>query len=138
MASGPGTRLEKMPYSNKSVSRVLVPKLGQKGVFRMIRLEEEKQKSLFSSPKQGGDLVRPYRVGVSDVNLLSEVLDTIDHGETSTQGSTSDAFNRWMISFQDQEHVFTSPILVCELKYNELIQVKVPCCIIKIIPFFGE
>jgi hypothetical protein len=107
--------------SNKSPKfRVSIPKEES----RMIRLVEEKYKSVLPSPKQVQDSLRQYGVGISDVELLGEVLDTIDHGENSTQGSTRDVFDRWILSFHDQEHVFSSPILVCELKYSELLQVQ--------------
>ena len=78
---------------------------------------------MFPSSMQGVDWLRQYRVGISDIKLLSEVLDTVDREENGSQGSTRGAFDRWILSFQDQEHKFTSPILACELQYNELLQV---------------
>ncbi len=98
--------------------------LAPKGESKMIRLEKEKRISEFSLAKPGVDWLRQYRVGTSDVQLLSEVFDTIEHGENSTHGPSREAFDRWILSFQDQSHRFTSPILVCELQYNELLQVK--------------
>ena len=92
--------------------------------FRMLKLEEEVlSRSIPSELSQDGS---PVQLTIDEVSLLNEVLDTVEKGENRVSGiNEATVFDRWLLSFQDQDHQFASPILVCEMKYNELLQVLI-------------
>ena len=85
---------------------------------RMFKLDKETSISLSREEEPEN------QIDIDEISVLNEVLDTIDRVQ-SDSNSMNEAvvFDRWLLSFQDQAHQFVSPVLVCEMKYNELLQV---------------
>jgi hypothetical protein len=57
--------------------------------------------------------------GESDMVLLNEVLESVERGLDGSDG----AYEHWRRTFYEQDHRFKSVLLVCEMKYKELLEV---------------
>ena len=113
----------------KNAIKASIPKVES----RMVKLDKEK--SLLLRPSAASDLPKAHsdmqlQAGIDEISLLNEVLDTVDEGDSDIRGiDERTTLDRWLLSFQDQEHKFASSVLICEMKYKELLQV---CCALKI------